>query len=834
MGKDKNEIESLNGTIKWNIREISKYDQSRDADAEISEVLKLSIDEKRDLLIKLRQELSDLRNQQLVLIGGNTFMTLEELREKVKWNIREVGKIDSDFSVDKEMKAISKMTPPQLAKRLIELRQIRDPKSTIPISEQPKPDKELDKSLPYFMRGMTSRLSADELFKILSQYDVISFDIFDTVLLRKVEFPDDVFQIMSVEMGHNDFKSVRKSAENDARDAKEKSEGTREVNIDEIYEILEKNFGIDPKWKDREIELELSLCEANPVILDVYNRLKNMGKTLVFMSDMYLKRETLDAMLKKIGYSGYEKIFLSNEYGTRKGEGTLQPELVNAYPDKFIVHVGDNWSADVVKTAECGISTLYWAAPRLAFRENNLESIAGNFYRGLMNNRLASGNFVDENIYFTHGWRVGGILTAGFCQFVDQLAKSQNAEKILFCARDCDVIFKAYRQFWNDIPSEYIQISRYAIFEATSDRYLYDFLNRTVLRAMDEYRNTKPLREILQDTGFGYLVDDLESFDLEQFAFPQAVFDCKKRLREFLFANADKIREHCQSRVDAARKYFIDKIGDARNILVVDIGWSGTCITALKYFLETQFPNEDFQVRGALLATSRNRPLINSLEDETLKSYVYSPFHDLDIGRFIVPAGKTTIKDLDILHMPLEYLFTSSEASLLSYELDKNGEIQFIRTPRSPKNVDQIESMQDGILKFLEEFCENLKCADLNLQEITISPYLAFHPLMETIKHKEYIKSIYKDFPYDNFTSAFESQTQRFGAILGGGGIWIQIKRSIPQKESSLYRRNSSTLELRDLYSVSAKSHAILVIIHMSGVQNRAHFNRNSRSKIFL
>ena len=369
MAQNQNDIEEyseskLDEKLKWNIRKIAKLDSTRNPESEIAESLKLSIDEKREKLIQLRQELSDLKEQQLILIGGNTFMALGELKQKLKWNIREIGKLNFDFPVDKKLKAISTMTPPQLAKRLIELRQLRDPKSTIPISEKPQPDKELDKSLPYFMRGMTSRLSADDLFKILSQYDVISFDIFDTALSRKVEFPEDVFQIMSVEMEHNDFRSVRKTAENDARDAKEKSDETREVNIDEIYEILEKNFGIDPAWKDREIELELALCEANPVILDVYNRLKNMGKTLVFMSDMYLKRETLDAMLKKIGYSGYEKIFLSNEYGTRKGEGTLQPELVDAYPDKFIVHIGDNWSADVVKTAECGISTLYWAAPR--------------------------------------------------------------------------------------------------------------------------------------------------------------------------------------------------------------------------------------------------------------------------------------------------------------------------------------------------------------------------------------------------------------------------------------------------------------------------------------
>ena len=775
MAKDQNDIEEyseskLDEKLKWNIRKIAKLDSTRNPESEIAESLKLSVDEKREKLIQLRQELSDLKNQQPVLVGGNTFMTLKELRDKIEWNIHEIGKLNSDFPVDKKLKAISTMTPLQLTKRLLELRKLRDPKSTISISAQPKPDAELDKSLPYFMRGMTPRLSADELFKILSQYDVISFDIFDTAVLRRLEYHDDIFHMMAIEIGCNEFQVVRRSAERDARDIKEKSEDTREVNIDEIYEILEKYYGIDSKWKDREIKLELSLCEPNPVILDVYNRLKNMGKTLVFMSDTCLKSETIKSMLEKCGYSGYEKIFLSSDYGTLELDGSLQPELVNAYPDKFIVHIGDNWGSDVVKTAECGISTIYYPAPRLAFREPYLESIAGNFYRGLMNNRLASGNFVDENIYYTHGWRIGGILTAGFCQFVDQVAKSQNAEKILFCARDCDVISKAYKKYWNHIPSEYIQISQYAIFEATTDRYLYEFLNQTVLKALDEYQVEKPLREILQDCGFDYLVDDLESFGLEQCAFPRKVENGRKLVKDFMFANADKIREHCKSHVDAARKYFRDVIGDARKILIVDIGISQTRIDALKYFLETQFPDKNLQIHCALLASHRNRTLINALELDAIQSYAYSPFHNLDLAKIIMPLTKISQQDLDILQMPLKYLFTSTEASLVSYELDENGEVKFLRTSNVPKNIDQIESMQDGILEFLKEFRANLKCIDLDLNSTKISPYLALNPLIESFKNKDYIHSIYREFLYERFSSPFGFQIQRFGEFLGGGG----------------------------------------------------------------
>ena len=103
MAQNQNDINEyseskLDGKLKWNIREIAKFDSSRNSESEIEESLKLSIDEKREKLIQLRQELSDLKEQQLILIGGNTFMALGELKQKLKWNIREIGKLNVDFS----------------------------------------------------------------------------------------------------------------------------------------------------------------------------------------------------------------------------------------------------------------------------------------------------------------------------------------------------------------------------------------------------------------------------------------------------------------------------------------------------------------------------------------------------------------------------------------------------------------------------------------------------------------------------------------------------------------------------------------------------------------
>ena len=191
------------------------------------------------------------------------------------------------------------------------------------------------------IRNRSNRITPTELAQQLMPYDVISFDIFDTAIYRKVDMPNDVFSIMAMETGQGDFINVRKTAENLARERKELAEGTREVSLSEIYDVLEEDYGIEREVMEREIELEAEICTVNPYIFYVYKKLLDRGKTVIFTSDMYLPQSIIEKILMKNGYKKYEKLFLSNSYKLRKGDGTLQKVILKEYPDKNIIHIGD-------------------------------------------------------------------------------------------------------------------------------------------------------------------------------------------------------------------------------------------------------------------------------------------------------------------------------------------------------------------------------------------------------------------------------------------------------------------------------------------------------------
>ena len=617
----------------------------------------------------------------------------------------------------------------------------------------------INPDLDYY-KNQNNRYTAKELCDLLENYDVVSFDIFDTALLRKVENPNDVFTLMAIEMGFNDFVNIRKKAENLAREQKERETGSREIVISDIYEVLSDLYNIDLKWENREIELEEELSIPNPYILNVYNYLVNIGKTVIFTSDMYLPKGILARMLHKNGYNSYANIYVSNEYGKNKGMGDLQKIVLSEFHGQKIVHIGDNEISDIKKTEEAGIDAIFNPDCRLKYREPDMDNIAGSFYRAIINNTLNNGTW-NDNIYFDHGFRVGGILVVGFCKYINEVAKSKGIEKILFCARDCEIIWKIYNQHFKEYDNSYIEISRYSIMNITSDRYLYDLANRTILRYAENNKSTKTITMVLKETGYEYLIDYLDDNDIEKFCFPLSID--KKKLEKFIFDHRKLIFAYNKTSVESAIKYFGEQIQGANKLLIVDIGWSGTCISCLKYFIETHIPNQQYQISGVLMCSSRGQALTTSISSGDLVSYVYSPFENLDQARFMMPPQKT-IKEQDLLHMPLEYLFTSTEKSLARYMTDGEGNNVFERTQYSPYNIDEIKSMQEGMLAFAERFVDYTKEYS---NYFYVSPYVAFNPLKYAIQHKEYIYAVYKNFHYDACVApyAVHNSSSKFGEL---------------------------------------------------------------------
>ena len=582
------------------------------------------------------------------------------------------------------------------------------------------------------------RMEHEAICLKLSAYDIISFDIFDTLIIRNVEKPTDIFAIMAHEIGFNDFKKIRQRAEQRAREKKFREEGTREIVLNDIYEILEREYSISKKWMDREIELEEEFCVANPYMKAVYDRVVEQGKKIIIISDMYLPCDVIEKILKRNGYSCYDRIFLSNELKLRKGDGTLQKYVNEKYVcGKKIIHIGDNCEGDIKQSEKCGFDTLYYpATTNLAekYREKGINNLAGSFYRAVINNNLHSGVW-KQSIHFEHGFKVGGILACGYSDYIDKKALDKKSDLILFCARDCDVIHKVYERYYNTVANKYIAISRLAMLNVTSERYLYDYIDRFVMKISDNAEGRMTYGDILRKAEIDYIIPYMDDRVLSEYEIPKK--ETVGKFKDFIMSQQSRIVEHNREQQQAAVEYFKDIIGNHKNILIADIGWSGSCISILKYFIEKHLG--DVTVNGVLMCANDTDMLKSSMQSEYIEAYVMSPSGNCDLAK-----RQATCPDYN--NMLLEYMFTSETDSLKAYHLDANEKVSFEYIDSKYNNIVQVSQMHRGILRFADIFYNTygkyMDCID-------ITPYVASAPYFKLLNAEKYNYEVFKDYVYD-------------------------------------------------------------------------------------
>ena len=208
---------------------------------------------------------------------------------------------------------------------------------------------------------------------VKDQYEVISFDIFDTLILRPFWDPrdllyilDDYFHMIHPENKLVEFSDIRLQAEDRTRQLiKIQNPSWQDINLDEIYDFIFEEYGLQKetveKLKAKEIELELKYTYKRESIHEIYKMAKMLGKRIIFVSDMYLPKAVIKQILLNAGYDEFEQIYVSSETRLLKNTGDLfryVQEDLGIDPSR-IFHMGDNWQSDVIMARSCGWNSFF-------------------------------------------------------------------------------------------------------------------------------------------------------------------------------------------------------------------------------------------------------------------------------------------------------------------------------------------------------------------------------------------------------------------------------------------------------------------------------------------
>lgn len=303
--------------------------------------------------------------------------------------------------------------------------------------------------------------------------EIVSFDVFDTLLIRPFFKATDMFNYIEALYNLPGFAQARIEAEKTARKNNKKSFDSEEVTIEDIYAVIVPKFR---KIKEIELDTEKTLITANPNIKPVFDLLQKNGKRIVAASDMYLPKDYIKNLLIKNGYFGIEEVFVSSVNNHNKNSGELYTDVLDYSKclKTDIVHFGDNFEADVACAERFGIDA--YQIPRASERFINSPAnvkykeyltrhnneIAISIYTSLISNYLSE---VDPRtpFYTILGYALGGCLALSYLHFVCEEAESNGVGHLIFVARDGFSLSDIYREFFFDkygIPYSYVYLNR--------------------------------------------------------------------------------------------------------------------------------------------------------------------------------------------------------------------------------------------------------------------------------------------------------------------------------------------------------------------------------------
>lgn len=299
--------------------------------------------------------------------------------------------------------------------------------------------------------------------KIL-EYDVISFDVFDTLLLRNLLNPTDLFLFLDQKaketLGIEDFHEKRQKAEKDSRVGHLNNETT----LDEIYKQLENTYHKSfQEIKELELDLEKKFLIANPFMKEIFQYAKEQKKKILVISDMYLPQKFIEEVLKSVGYDA-DTVYVSSENYFVKGNGSLflDVEKKEQLDRKKWLHIGDNETSDVSSPKSLGIAAYHYQSVKDRSKyQNESNTKEESIIKGIIQNYVFTKEYKEWERF---GIEIISPIYYGFTNWLYQLTKTKN--NIYFLARDGYIIKKIYDMFLNHqknkIATYYLYCSRAA------------------------------------------------------------------------------------------------------------------------------------------------------------------------------------------------------------------------------------------------------------------------------------------------------------------------------------------------------------------------------------
>ena len=429
-------------------------------------------------------------------------------------------------------------------------------------------------------------LFGEDLLQKVIRKDVISVDLFDTLLLRLVHKPTDIFRVIEENFQKKGFWEARTSAEIKAREFSS-SKNISEVTLEEIYTYIADEF---KNLISEEIATEIENIVLNPEIAALLNWATMMQKKIVFLSDMYLPQETISKILKQFEFNFEFQLILSSHHRTSKADGTSYDLLkeISGSPNT-ILHIGDSEWSDVLMANKAGIDSFHYKRPGdrlidelnlgkyfLEFTSNFQSLELSRFLAIATIKRIREGWRTITTEDFLGTWLLGPISIA-LLEWLESELTNQDKEHIYFLGRDfygLHQVAKRHKYFAEGTMSlKYLNASRRS--------WVFPFLPNTL---SDEVFRDSEYFEVRHFLSF-FSLSEQHKDDIYVSLSEKKIHSVSRSNLSTVFSSYPSILNSLEEERKALVRYWEDMgLLDEAPPTLADLGWSGSIVNSLNSY----------------------------------------------------------------------------------------------------------------------------------------------------------------------------------------------------------------------------------------------------------
>lgn len=549
--------------------------------------------------------------------------------------------------------------------------------------------------------------------------EIISFDLFDTLVKRDVAKEEDIFAIIEKILKSRDKAEAYGYAQKRKRGMElvYRKRNGKEVTLQDIYaEMYEpEETAIDEILAIEEM-VEVEVCTRNLIMGDFVSWCSAQGnKILMVITDTYLPYSVIVRILEKCRLKEFfddAKIYVSSEVGMTKKSGALFRHIYGKenIPLGKWMHIGDAIRSDYLIPRSFGIKSIHvqrkinhcqFLMSRKA--RNKAQTVLECF----QNNRI----FKVEGYYQKFGYECLGPLVWGFSHWLREELSKKTSCKILFLSREGQFLKEAYSKIYGSADEEYFYVSRQALVAATywMNDSIEDILQ--VIRFPHRF-GRDVLYELLGLAHTGVA-------ERQEIRWYTSVKDVLRdaRLIEILNSKLTDIKRYSREQYEYLKQY-MNFVGSCEEIVFVDIGWRSSMQAVFEKIIHSI--NPCIKVNGFYVGYCKSG--VKTFGSEGRKGYLFGGDNGL---------GKVDEDKVFGFGGLFETLFMADHGSVRKYE-GIGGEVYPVFHPcEYSMDYPQIREIQEGALKFVSDAKGNVAISSF----IENKPDMMFEKLGEVGCH---------------------------------------------------------------------------------------------------